>query len=139
LNPVVAAVLMKHFANSPSPFIQGWLYQYGPNATQLPTVLKALAATIWPEAFKDDTSRQSLALGITEALHRYHLDVNPDGSPIPLNAAEAQKMGLPPGTQTLEDIANQQANALYESRLIVSLFAPTALRTAFQGQREDYA
>lgn len=138
MNPLAAAAIMKLFAGSKNTALQSYLYAYGPNPSYLPGVLKGTVAALFPGFYANDSSRQSMALGIMEAMHRNGLDKNADGSVIPLNDAERLKMGLPATTPTLEDIANQQADALFATRSIVGLFSPGPLRVTFEGQREDY-
>ncbi len=143
LNPLMAAGLMKAFANTRSPVLQGYLFQYGQNPNMLPTTLQAAAKTLFPSWYKDDASKASMSLAVTEAIHRYGLDKDEQGRPLPLNDAEIPAWEARNGTkftgQTVEQIAADQTNAMFEMRPWVSMLMPTAARLAFEGQRSDYA
>jgi len=146
MHPPLQAFLQYANRNTTSPLAQGYLFQYGPSTTIFPRpVIAAAAAAGLDLSFgASDSSTKSLALTLTEAMHRTGMDRDENGNLIPLNeqerqAMEAAKVPVGGDGRTLEEIANEQAKALMTSRGLVALFSPGPLRTAFDGQRADYA
>ncbi len=145
MHPPLQALLQWANKNTTSPLAQGYLFQYGPGTTIFPRSVVAAAGIVGVDLTgkTGESSRQSLALSITDALHRYGMDVDNNGHPIPLNEQERQKFSAADPNYTydgptLEEIANDQAGKLLETRNLVNLFSPGAVRTSFDGQREDY-
>ncbi len=147
MHPPIQAFLQWANKNTTSPLAQGYLFQYGPN-TQIfprPVVAAAQAMGLDLSFGANESSQKSLALGITEAMHRYGLDRDETGHIIPLNEQNRQELARKDpyyagyDGPTLEDLANEQAKDLLTARGIVALLSPTAPRVAFEGQREDYA
>jgi hypothetical protein len=138
----------KALKNTTNPFIQGYLFQYGPETQLLPRPVLQAAQVLGLYRKMDDSSRQSFILTVLDGMHRAGLDYDDNGNIIPLNEEERQQLAKKNpeiyGSGNwdgpfLEDIAAQQADAMLKSKGIFSMLLPGPTRLAYDGQRADYA